>query len=122
MSDLTRRTFLGTMAVAAGTSALPKSMERGDLSFQNNVPDSLLSGKELPISNGIENVGTKPSRMRIGFNAGTYEAIDLSAWIAGNPVDVLVTNFNRQASLFEKFPRNDVFIWRINSESNGAII
>ena len=50
MSDLTRRTFLGTMAVAAGTSALPKSMERGDLSFQNNVPDSLLSGKELPIS------------------------------------------------------------------------
>jgi oxalate decarboxylase len=48
--------------------------------------------------------------MLIGFNTGIYEAIDLSAWIAGNPVDVLATNFGRPASLFEKFPRKDVFI------------
>jgi oxalate decarboxylase len=58
----------------------------------------------------IENIGTKPSRMLIGFNTGIYEAIDLSAWIAGNPVDVLATNFNKPATLFEAFPRKDVFI------------
>jgi len=120
-------------------------MASGDPSFQNNVPDPLLSGKELPtfkfeldkskgkvlgnsfgkeatvaqlpiskgiagVSHSIENVGSKPSRMLIGFNTGVYEAIDLSAWIAGNPVDVLATNFNKPASLFEKFPRKDVFI------------
>jgi len=48
--------------------------------------------------------------MLIGFNTGIYQAIDLSGWIAGNPVDVLATNFNKPASLFEKFPRKDVFI------------
>src|SRR5437588_3394488 len=58
----------------------------------------------------IENVGSTPSRILIGFNNGIYESIDLSAWIAGNPVDVLATNFNKPASLFDKFPRKDVFI------------
>jgi hypothetical protein len=48
--------------------------------------------------------------MLIGFNTGIYQAIDLSAWIAGNPLDVLATNFGKPASLFEKFPRKDVFI------------
>src|SRR4051794_11918556 len=58
----------------------------------------------------IENVGAKPCRVLIGFNTGNYETIDLSQWIAGNPSDVLATNFNKPASLFEKFPRKDVFI------------
>ena len=52
----------------------------------------------------------KISVILIGFNTGIYEAIDLSAWIAGNPIDVLATNFNKPASLFDKFPRKDVFI------------
>ena len=46
----------------------------------------------------------------IGFNSGIYAKIDLSEWIAGNPIDVLATNFGKPASLFEKFPRKDVFI------------
>ena len=58
----------------------------------------------------IENVGSEQSRILIAFNSGIYESIDLSAWIAGNPVDVLATNFNKPASLFETFPRKDVFI------------
>jgi oxalate decarboxylase len=58
----------------------------------------------------IENVGGKPCRVLIGFNTGHYEAIDLSMWIAGNPLDVLATNFSKSQSLFEKFPRNRVFI------------
>lgn len=58
----------------------------------------------------IENVGKGPSRMLIGFNTGVYASIDLSQWIAANPVDVLATNFSKPAALFEKFPRQDVFI------------
>ena len=33
----------------------------------------------------IENVGDKPRRILIGFNAGIYETIDLSQWVAANP-------------------------------------
>jgi oxalate decarboxylase len=58
----------------------------------------------------LENVGDKPCRILIGFNSGAYETIDLSQWIAGNPTDVLATNFGKPEALFKKFPRNDVFI------------
>src|SRR5258707_6722214 len=58
----------------------------------------------------IENVGSKPSRILIGFNSGIYQSIDLSAWIAGNPVDVLATNLSQPESLIRAFPRKDVFI------------
>jgi oxalate decarboxylase len=58
----------------------------------------------------IENAGDKPCRVLIGFNAGVYQDIDLSEWMAGNPPDVLATNFGKPAALFEKFPRKDVFI------------
>ena len=58
----------------------------------------------------IENAGSEQSRILIAFNSGIYESIDLSAWIAGNPVDVLATNFNKPASLFETFPHKNVFI------------
>jgi len=30
--------------------------------------------------------------------------------LAANPPDVLATNFGKPASVFEKFPRKDVFI------------
>jgi oxalate decarboxylase len=63
----------------------------------------------------LENVSDKPCRVLIGFNSGVYEEIDLSEWIAANPVDVLATNFGKPASLFEKFPRKDVFI----TDKNG---
>jgi oxalate decarboxylase len=58
----------------------------------------------------IENIGSKPSRMLIGFNTGVYQTINLSTWIAGNPKDVLATNFSKPADLFGKFPRHEVFI------------
>ena len=58
----------------------------------------------------IENIGTEKARILIVFNSGHYQTIDLSQWIAGNPTDILATNFNRDASLFDKFPRKDVFL------------
>ena len=48
--------------------------------------------------------------MLIGFNTGHYQAIDLSQWIAGNPVEILATNFSQPAEVFGKFPDRDVFI------------
>jgi oxalate decarboxylase len=58
----------------------------------------------------IENVGSRSARILIGFNAGIYQTIDLSQWIAANPRDVLATNFAQPAEAFEKFPDRDVFI------------
>ena len=52
----------------------------------------------------------EPARILIGFNAGIYETIDLSQWIAANPKDVLATNFSQPAEVFGKFPDRDVFI------------
>src|SRR5947209_19112125 len=52
MSNLQRRDFLtGAAAFAAGVTAAlagTKRVEARDPSFMNNVPDPLLSGKELP--------------------------------------------------------------------------
>ena len=68
----------------------------------------------------IENVGGKGCRVLIGFNTGHYEAIDLSMWVAGNPLDVLATNFGKPQSLFEKFPRERVFIAPTETPPHGA--
>ena len=76
-----------------------EQLERGDVGY---IPQGY--------GHSIENVGATPARLLIGFNAGRYETIDLSQWIAGNPVDVLATNFGQSAELFESFPKQDVFI------------
>jgi len=76
-----------------------ETLEKGDVGY---IPQGY--------GHSIENVGDRKCRILIGFNSGVYETIDLSQWIAGNPVDVLATNFSQPASLIEKFPRKDVFI------------
>src|ERR1700760_62510 len=50
MSDWTRRGFLGPAATAAAIAGMNRQAEAGmgDPSFQNNVPDELLAGHELP--------------------------------------------------------------------------
>jgi oxalate decarboxylase len=76
-----------------------ETLEKGDVGY---IPQGY--------GHSIENVGDKPCRVLIGFNTGIYEGIDLSQWIAGNPPDVLATNFGKPAAFFEKFPHQDVFI------------
>ena len=76
-----------------------ETLEKGDVGY---APQGY--------GHSLANVGDKPCRVLIGFNSGTYEEIDLSEWMAGNPADVLATNFGQPAALFEKFPRRDVFI------------
>jgi len=58
----------------------------------------------------IENIGRDKARILIVFNNGHYQTINLSQWIAGNPVDILATNFSQDPAIFEKFPRRDVFM------------
>ena len=76
-----------------------ETLEKGDVGY---IPQGY--------GHSIENVGDKPARILIGLNAGIYEAIDLSQWIAGNPADVLATNFGQSPDLFGKFPGYDVFV------------
>jgi oxalate decarboxylase len=76
-----------------------ETLEKGDVGY---IPQGY--------GHSLENIGDKPCRVLIGFNSGIYLDIDLSEWIAANPLDVLATNFGKPASLFEKFPRKDVFI------------
>jgi oxalate decarboxylase len=83
----------------AGGRYRTETLDKGDVGY---IPQGY--------GHSIENVGDKSCRVLIGLNTGLYETIDLSQWIAGNPTDVLATNFGKPASLFEKFPRNDVFI------------
>ena len=76
-----------------------ETLDKGDVGY---IPQGY--------GHSIENVGDTPCRVLIGFNTGVYETIDLSQWIAGNPLDVLATNFGKPAALFETFPHRDVFI------------
>jgi oxalate decarboxylase len=76
-----------------------ETLEKGDVGY---IPQGY--------GHSLENVGDRKCRVLIGFNSGVYEDIDLSAWIAGNPADVLATNFGQPAALFQKFPRKDAFI------------
>src|SRR5437868_7941137 len=84
-----------------------ETLEKGDVAY---IPQGY--------GHSIENVGDKKCRVLIGLNTGVYEAIDLSQWIAGNPPDVLATNFGKPAALFERFPRKDVFIADKNGPEN----
>jgi oxalate decarboxylase len=76
-----------------------ETLEKGDVGY---IPQGY--------GHSLENVGDELCRVLIGFNSGVYEDIDLSEWIASNPLDVLATNFGTPAALFEKFPHKDLFI------------
>jgi oxalate decarboxylase len=58
----------------------------------------------------IENLSSEKARILIVFNSGHYQTINLSQWLAGNPADILATNFAQDAALFDKFPHRDVFM------------
>jgi oxalate decarboxylase len=81
-----------------------ETLEKGDVGY---IPQGY--------GHSVENVGDRSARLLIGFNTGTYETIDLSQWIAGNPADVLATNFGQTPALIGKFPIRDVFI----ADKNG---
>jgi len=76
-----------------------ETLEKGDVGY---IPQGY--------GHSIENVGDKPCRVLIGLNTGIYAGIDLSQWIAGNPPDVLATNFGQSEALVTRLTKHDVFI------------
>src|SRR5438128_305243 len=87
MSDFNRRDFLtGAAAVAAGVTAAlagTRRAEAGDPSFMNNVPDPLLSQKELPT---FKFALEKSKAKVIGGNTAreaTVEQLPISKGMAG---------------------------------------
>jgi oxalate decarboxylase len=76
-----------------------ETLSKGDVGY---IPQGM--------GHSLENVGTDTVRVLIVFNNAHYQTIDLSQWIAGNPTDILATNFGQDPSVFEKFPRKDVFM------------
>ncbi len=58
----------------------------------------------------IENTGTGKARILIAFNAGKYEAIDLSQWIAGTPDYLLADHFGLDMAAIQKLPTQDLFV------------
>lgn len=58
----------------------------------------------------IKNTGDSVCKILIGFNSGTYESIDISEWLAGNPKDVVETNFGLKEGEINKFPNHQLFI------------
>lgn len=75
------------------------TLDRGDVGY---IPQGY--------GHSLENVGQDPARILIVFNAGTYETVDLSQFLAGQPADVLAVNFGKPAATFDAFPKRDVFI------------
>jgi oxalate decarboxylase len=58
----------------------------------------------------IENVGDEVLNVVLGFNNGTYESIELSAWFASNTTELLATNFGVPTETFDGFPDTPVVI------------
>jgi len=57
----------------------------------------------------IENVGTKMAKMVIGLNAGVFQKIDLSQFVAAQPDDVLRTNLTLPQKSVARLPKGDFF-------------
>ena len=86
MPNVHRREFLtgaAAFATAAGTLSAASRLAAGDPSFMNNVPDPLLSGKELPT---FKFALEKSEAKVIGKNTAreaTVEQLPISKGIAG---------------------------------------
>lgn len=75
------------------------TLEAGDVAY---VPQGF--------GHSIENIGPGPAQMLIALNAGDYQVVDLTQWLASNPKDVLRTNPGFSDELIAKLPRRDAFI------------
>src|ERR1700694_1670709 len=83
MSDLSRRGFISSAALAGILGAIASEAEAGDSSFQNNVPDPLLAVDELPT---FKFALEKTKGKVIGNSSGkeaTVEEFPISKGIAG---------------------------------------
>jgi oxalate decarboxylase len=54
----------------------------------------------------VESTGSEELEVLIALNNGTYESISLTAWMAGNPPQLLATNFRVPEAVFAEFPKH----------------
>jgi oxalate decarboxylase len=54
------------------------------------------------------NVGDGSCRMLLGFNAGEYQQISLSGWLAANPRPLVASNFQLPERVVDQFPDTTV--------------
>jgi oxalate decarboxylase len=54
----------------------------------------------------IENAGADPCEILFGFNSGEYEDSGLASWMAGNPTQLVATNFGLPEDVITRFHRN----------------
>ena len=54
--------------------------------------------------------GDEPLRMLLAFNSGVYEEIGLSAWLAGNPRQVVAKNLGLSDEAASRLPTDETFI------------
>ena len=88
MSDFQRRDFLAAAAGIAAATAVTmvgtRRADAGDPSFMNNVPDPLLSGKELPTFKfELEKSEGEGDRQAATAKEATVEQLPISKGIAG---------------------------------------
>ncbi len=89
----------GEMAVfLAQGNVVKEAFEAGDIGY-------------APMGTGhyIRNTGDTVLKVLVGFNSGHYQANDLSAWLATNPLDVLATNLGIPRDIAAKLPRGQAF-------------
>ncbi len=92
----------GTVSVTmfgSGGRFRTETLQQGDVGY---IPQGY--------GHSIENVGSDTARILIGFNTGVYASIGLSQWMAGNPADILATNFSQPPDLMRQLPAGEVFI------------
>ena len=83
MSDVSRRGFVASAAMAGILGSIVSEAQAGDESFENNVPDPVLSGKELPTFKfELEKSQGKVIGNSFGKEA-TVEQLPISKGIAG---------------------------------------
>ena len=89
-----------------------------DAGAKSSFSQGMLATSRKALVTPLKMSASDKARILIVFNNGHYQTIDLSQWIAGNPTDILATNFAQDASVFEKFPRKDVFLDQVGRVEN----
>jgi len=58
----------------------------------------------------VEQIGDEPTKVLILFNSPVYEEINISTWLAANPVGIITDNFGISRELAAKLPKKSIVI------------
>ncbi|MDO5608913.1 MAG: cupin domain-containing protein [Capnocytophaga sp.] len=95
---------------------LEGNAEMGVFLAQGNIVTDQYEAGDIgyaPMGSGhyIKNTGDTVLKVLIGFNNGDYEAIEMSAWLAANPKDILKGNLGVSGEIVDKLvDKEDTFI------------